>query len=93
VTLPDFQGLGIGPRLSDWVAEAYVRQGCNYYGKTAHPRLGEYRDRHPNWVATSVPRTGRKESTKPAVSFGGQWTELLRDSFSHRYVLSEQVAA
>lgn len=54
VILPDYQGLGIGVRLSDAVADWVVRvQGKRYYSKTAHPRMGEYRDRHPHWWPTS----------------------------------------
>jgi ABC-type phosphate/phosphonate transport system ATPase subunit len=53
VTLPDFQGLGIGPRLSDWTASYFVRQGKRYFSKTAHPRLGLYRETSPLWKPTS----------------------------------------
>jgi hypothetical protein len=57
VILPDFQGLGIGVRLSDAIADLNVRvMGKRYYSKTAHPRMGEYRDRHPNWHQTSASR-------------------------------------
>lgn len=57
VILPDFQGLGIGVRLSDEVARHTVEDlGKRYYSKTAHPRMGEYRDRHPNWKQTSASR-------------------------------------
>lgn len=57
VVLPDFQGLGIGVRLSDAIADLNVRvMGKRYFSKTAHPRMGEYRDRHPNWKQTSASR-------------------------------------
>ena len=39
VVLPDFQGLGIGVRLSDFIAEMYVRAGRRYYSRTTHPRM------------------------------------------------------
>lgn len=57
VVLPDFQGLGIGVRISDAVADWTVRvAGKRYYSKTAHPRMGEYRERHPHWHRTSASR-------------------------------------
>lgn len=57
VVLPDFQGLGIGVRLSDEIARHTVEDlGHRYYSKTAHPRMGEYRQRHPNWYETSASR-------------------------------------
>lgn len=53
VVLPDYQGLGIGPRLSDAVADLFVQSGCRYFSKTSHPRLGGYREFSPLWKATS----------------------------------------
>jgi GNAT superfamily N-acetyltransferase len=91
VTLPDFQGLGIGPRLSDWVAEAHVRAGFRYYAKTTHSRLGEYRDRHPNWHATSHSRRKTNRERKAPTSFGNRtenaWVGSTRPSYSHQYIL------
>lgn len=83
VTLPDYQGLGIGPRLSDWVAEAHVRAGYRYFSKTTHPRLGGYRDVHGNWRPTSQNR--KRATGKAAVSFG-RWSGSMRLSYSHEYV-------
>lgn len=53
VILPDFQGLGIGVRLSDAMGEIYVSAGNRYFSKTAHPRLGEYREASPKWRPTA----------------------------------------
>jgi hypothetical protein len=53
VVLPDYQGLGIGVRISDFVAHHFATNGYRYFSKTAHPRMGLYRDRHPNWHPTS----------------------------------------
>jgi len=49
VTLPDFQGLGIGSRLSDAVGELLIRQGSTWKSKTAHPKFGRYREPSPLW--------------------------------------------
>jgi GNAT superfamily N-acetyltransferase len=54
VVQPDYQGFGIGPRLSNWVAELYVKGGRRYFSQTAHPRLGNYREQSPEWKATSM---------------------------------------
>lgn len=89
VTLPDYQGLGIGPRLSDWVAEAHVRAEYRYFSKTTHPRLGDYRESAPQWKPTSQ---NRKQATgKAAVSFG-RWSGSMRLSYSHEYVLPRRSA-
>jgi len=53
VVLPDFQGLGLGVRLSDWVANYFVDHGKRYFSRTAHPRMGQYRESSPLWRATA----------------------------------------
>ena len=52
VVLHEWQGVGIGSRLSDAVAELHRRSGADYYGQTVHPTFGGYRDRSPLWRAT-----------------------------------------
>jgi ABC-type lipoprotein export system ATPase subunit/GNAT superfamily N-acetyltransferase len=53
VTHPDYQGLGAGPRLADFVAANYVDNGKRFFAKTAHPRLGEYREQSLEWKPTT----------------------------------------
>ena len=47
VILPEVQGMGIGIALSEFMGEMYTRNGYRYYCKTSHPKLGLYRDKHP----------------------------------------------
>jgi ABC-type Mn2+/Zn2+ transport system ATPase subunit len=67
VTHPDYQGLGIGPRLADFVANAYVISGNRFFAKTAHPRLGEYRERSLEWKPTSKNKKYRTDSVADEV--------------------------
>lgn len=53
VVLPDYQGMGIGNRFSEYLGELYVSQGYRYFCKTANPRMGEHRQRSNKWRATS----------------------------------------
>lgn len=53
VVLPDYQGMGIGNKLSEYLGELYLSQGYRYFGKTANPRMGEHRQRSSLWRATS----------------------------------------
>lgn len=50
--LPEFQGLGIGPRFSDTIAQLHLDQGYKFYSRTSHPKLGLYREKSPLWRAT-----------------------------------------
>lgn len=75
--LPDYQGLGIGTVLSDYVASLYVNNDYRYFGKTAHVALGKYRENSLNWRATSMNLKSRSSSYKGVVDrdqagrFGG----------------------
>ena len=81
VVLPDYQGLGIGVRLSDAVAEIHKQQGFRYFSKTAHPRMGEYRNNSPLWKPTSKNMIERKDVTNENV----RWVSRKVFSYSHEY--------
>lgn len=53
VVLPDFQGLGIGVRFSDTIAQIHLEQGHRYFSRTAHPKMIIYRENSPLWKTTS----------------------------------------
>jgi len=62
VILPDFQGMGLGSRLSNVVAKMFYNRGCRYFSKTAHPKLGEHRNNSEIWKPTSMNKVSRKSS-------------------------------
>lgn len=49
VVLPDFQGIGIGNRLSEYVGSLFVATGKPYRGTTSHPGFIQHRRRSPFW--------------------------------------------
>ena len=49
VVLPEFQGLGISSKMINSIADYYTSKGFKVYGATYHPRLGEFRQKSPNW--------------------------------------------
>ena len=91
VVLPDFQGMGIGNRFSEALAEAYHRAGCRYFGKTANPRMGEHRDKSTLWKPTSKNHVLRKDYIRQnAPNFHNMLHNALchvnRDCYSHEYI-------
>ena len=56
VVRPEWQGLGIGPRVSDINARDWVLKGVRFLSRTAHPRFGAYRNNSPLWQATTPAR-------------------------------------
>jgi energy-coupling factor transporter ATP-binding protein EcfA2 len=90
VILPEFQGLGIGVRMSEAVGEILISEGRRYFGKTAHHRLGEYRERSEKWRATSKNKKNRKDYMRGRVDqkFSSEHKErhAARVCYSHEYV-------
>lgn len=63
VILPDFQGMGIGTKLSDFIGQLHLEEGKRYFSRTSHFRFGEYRERSKLWRATSKNKVLRKRYT------------------------------
>lgn len=53
VVHPDYQGMGIGNKFSEMIAQAYIEKGARYFCKTSNPRVGAHRDNSPLWKGTS----------------------------------------
>ena len=87
VVLPDFQGLGIGPRISDMVAQVHLDQGKRYFSKTAHPRFGQYRDNSPLWRKTNNYKKIRVYEISQK-----NWIGDDRICYSHEYIGKDWLA-
>ena len=88
VILPDFQGMGLGSKLSDTIAQLHLDRGLRYFSKTAHPKLGAYRDRSPLWRPTSKNGISRKDylSSERSGKYKNKAVHASRVCFSHEYV-------
>lgn len=80
VVLPDFQGMGLGTKLSEFAAAIFVNEGKQVYTKTISPALGEYRNKSKNWRPTS--NNGKTRT----VSDNWNKNILTRASYCHEYV-------
>jgi GNAT superfamily N-acetyltransferase len=88
VVLPDFQGFGMGVKISDAVAEMFHSNGCRYFSKTAHPRMGQYREASPLWKATSKNKKARNDynAKRNTKENGHKMKHAGRMCFSHEYI-------
>jgi GNAT superfamily N-acetyltransferase len=91
VILPEFQGLGIGVRLSNLIASIHKAEGLRYFSRTTHPRMGQYRQAHPElWRPTSKNlklRTDAKKKAEAGVpAYNGYRLDFSRLCWSHEYV-------
>lgn len=62
VVLPDYQGLGLGGRLADWLGQYLYVQGFRYHRVIAHPAVIHHCTKSPRWRDISS-RTKRLSST------------------------------
>lgn len=95
VILPKFQGMGIGVRLSDAIGELQLARGKRFFSRTAHPRMGQYREASDKWRATSknkVFRTDNRGTIRESMRFKKGETvpiterDKRRVCFSHEYI-------
>lgn len=61
VCLPDFQGVGIGNALSEYVASLY-RSKHNFTSITGHPAMIRHRARSPLWRMTRKPSSVQRQA-------------------------------
>lgn len=84
VVLPDFQGLGLGIKISEWCGGILLNDGKTFYTKTVNPALGIYRQKSANWRQTSkYMKSEKAERCEKSYNMMGG---LTRPSFCHKYV-------
>jgi GNAT superfamily N-acetyltransferase len=65
VCLPDFQGIGIGNAMSEFVASLYRATGKPYTSTTSHPAMIRHRARSPLWRMARRPGLGAARRRGP----------------------------
>lgn len=68
VCLPDYQGVGIGNRMSELIAAAYGATGKAYRSTTSHPSMIAHRMRSPMWACIRAPGLMQQTSGRRAHS-------------------------
>jgi GNAT superfamily N-acetyltransferase len=76
VVLPDFQGLGLGKSILNYISSLYAAEQSTMYIRTMSPALGLALSKDKNWIATSsnlkIPQAdtnGRKIIERPSYSY------------------------
>lgn len=88
VVLPEFQGLGMGVRISDAMGAMVRADGGRYFSKSSSPRLGEYRNNSPLWKPTSKNQKvrGDSKSQKKWTNQNYRLSHAERLCYSHEFV-------
>lgn len=87
VVLPDYQGLGLGKKIVNYISSLYWKEGHQMYIRTMNPALGIALDNDTNWTQTAghlkVPpkdTSGRKLIQRPSYSFKYTGVKSAEDS-------------
>ena len=83
VILPDYQGLGLGSRLSNFIGGVFVNEGNKMYIKTVNPALGEYFNNSKSWRGTAMNGKARKMEGADVNKYKNRVTRL---SYCHEYI-------
>jgi GNAT superfamily N-acetyltransferase len=88
VVLPDYQGLGLGVRISDAVGEMVLAEGGRFFSKTANHRMGGYRNASPKWRPTAKNQKARPDyaADNPTKESGYRRRHIARLCYSHEYL-------
>jgi GNAT superfamily N-acetyltransferase len=71
VTLPDYQGIGLGMRVAEAVAELHVAEGLRFNVTASHPALIAHCRKSPHWRTVNVLKTGSRPGRKANEKYRG----------------------
>lgn len=69
VVLPEFQGIGLGRILTDYIAQVYVTNGFRFRETTSHPARIASHKKNKNWVCCHQGR--QVNNSKTGIGLGG----------------------
>ena len=67
VVFPDFQGIGIGTALTDFVAETYKKEGRKVIITTSNPACIHALKKSTKWRTTNIGRMGKLGKTSSCI--------------------------
>ncbi len=87
VVLSDYQGMGIGNRMSECAGEILNLEGKRFFSKTANIKLGEYRNKSSLWRGTSKNGKARPDNFGIKNNYNNivKKSLCLRVCYSHEY--------
>jgi len=87
VCLPDYQGVGLGNTLSEYVASLFKATGKPYRDTTLHPAHVHHRLRSPSWRCLRAPSLAKyNKRGKSTVARVGKTHAVNRLTMSFDYV-------
>jgi len=86
VVKPEYQNLQIGTKFSDFTGEFYIKNDKRYFSKSAHPKLGNYREKSKLWKPTSTNMKKYNIENKNKLNYNSFKYDTTRVCYSFEYV-------
>jgi len=86
VVLPDFQGIGLGVYLRNFIAEYYKKNGFSFITTTSNPALVHAMKKDKNWNCTRFGRTSQLGKSSGKTGLKGSISGGSRVTTSWKYV-------
>lgn len=83
---PDFQGVGIGNAMSEYVASLFVCKGKQYRSVTTHPAMIRHRMRSKNWRCDNMNSIGSNKISGSAAAATHEKKAVYRMTASFQYI-------
>jgi hypothetical protein len=83
VCLPDYQGVGLGNALSEFIASLFVATGKEYRSTTTHPAMIRHRCKSPLWEMIRAPELSAAPSGSYTPAGSAAWD---RPSAGFRFI-------
>jgi ABC-type lipoprotein export system ATPase subunit len=92
VCLPDYQGVGIGNALSEFVGALMLATGKRYFSTTANPAMIQHRSRSPAWRLARKPRLASPNRGEGAKGYANARTRaVFRNTAGFEFVGAARV--
>lgn len=94
VILPDYQNLGIGSKIAEYIGEYYLSQGYKFFDRSSHLRLRNHWENSPLYLPTSsCGKVSNKQGRTSTLTkcFGARDRELNRIAYSFEYMGQDYV--
>lgn len=86
VILPDYQGIGLGNRLSECVGDIMKEKGKKFYSTTSHPAMINYRKKSDKWRMIRKPSYMTKQGKNSGITGFSKTLSTNRLTASFEYV-------
>lgn len=87
VILPDYQNLGIGTKLIEFIAEYYITNGYKFFIRSTHLRLKEHCEKSPLWQGTSHNgKVSDYNENVQNINFGKKDKSVKRIAYAYEYM-------